>query len=227
MPRLRSAVVSLCALTLSCGGGPAKTAPEPSAHALSGLAAQHIALLPTYLVRVMPGLAWSSIGRPGDVKKALDADILAALEERDIRKTWLLPPELEQSYKRNTTYAADPYSLAEEPLRSPSLTIESRLAQPLASQIRTLVALHDDVRFVLAPVDLRMEAVPAATPPAGGSGTPAPSGMGRGVLRLVLIDARLSNVVWIGEITSEPAAAFGPAITASIASKLADVISSQ
>jgi hypothetical protein len=222
--------VGLSALTIACGGGP-KTAPEPAAHSLSGLAAQHIALLPTYMVRLTPGLAWAStMGRPADVKKTLDADILSALEERGIRKSWLLPPDLAQSYKRNTTYAADPYSLAEEPLRSPSIAIETRLAEPLASQIRTLVALHDDVRFVLAPVELRLEAVPAATVVAGtstGTGSSAAPGMGRGVLRLILLDARLSNVVWVGEISSDPVSAFGPAITASIASKLADVISTQ
>ena len=206
MSRLRSVLVSLSALTLSCGGGP-KTAPEPEAHALSGLAAQHVAVLP-------PGLAWSSaMGRPADVKTALDADIVAALDERGIRKAWLLPADLALSYKRNTTYAADPYGLAEEPLRSPSLTIETRLPEPLASQIRTLVALPDDVRFGLAPVEMRIE--------------PTAAGMGRGVLRVVLLDARLSNVKWIGEIPSEAVSAFGPAISASVAAKLADVIAAQ
>jgi hypothetical protein len=214
MPRLRTVAVSLCTLTLSCGGGPPKTAPEPPAHALSGLAAQHIAVLPTYMVRLTPGLAWAAtMGRPADVRKSLDADIMAALDERGIHKAWLFPPELEQSYRRNTTYAADPYGLAEEPLRSPSLAIEQRLPEPLASQIRTLVALHDDVRFVLAPVELRLE--------------PAGTGMGHGVLRLILVDARLSNVTWIGEIQGDSVATFGPKITASVAAKLADVIAAQ
>jgi hypothetical protein len=221
MSRLRTALVSLCTLTLSCGGGPPKTAPEPSVNALSGLAAQHVAVLPTYMVRLSPGLAWAaSMGRPADVKKTLDADILAALDDRGIRKAWLFPQDLEVSYKRNVTYAADPFSLAEEPLRSPSLAIETRLPQPLASQIRTLVALHDDVRFVLAPVELRLEPVAASA-----SGVTA--GTGRGVLRVVLLDARMSNVVWFGDISSDPVAAFGPAITASIAAKLANVISTQ
>ena len=160
------------------------------------------------------------MGRPADVRAALDADILAALEERGIRKGWLLPADLSASYKRNTTYATDPYGLAEEPLRSPSLTIETRLAEPLASQVRTLVALHDDVRLVLVPVEMRIE----PTTPGAAGGAP---GTGRGVLRVVLLDARMSNVKWIGEITSESVAAFGPVIMASIASKLADVISSQ
>jgi hypothetical protein len=180
---------------------------------LSGLAAQHVAVLPTYAVRVMPGLSWgTTIGRHADVQRTLDADILSALDERGIRKTWIFPEALERSYRRNSTYAVDPYALAEEPLRSPSLAVDQRLPEPIASEIRTLVALHDDVRFVLAPVELRLE-------PAG-SGSPA----GRGVLRLVLLDARASNVRWLGDIASDTATAFGPVITASIAARLADVI---
>ena len=207
-PTTRTITSSAIAIALACCGGPAKTAPEPSEHSLANLAAQHIAVLPAYSVRVMPGLTWG-IGRPSDLQKTLDADIFAALDERGVRKTWIFPDELSNSYRRNPTYATDPYSLAEEPLRSPSLSLDARLAEPLASQIRTLVALHSDVRYVLAPVELRLEKA--------GDG-------GRGVLRLVLVDARMSNVRWIGEFSSDTAAAFGPAITASIAAKLANAV---
>jgi hypothetical protein len=150
------------------------------------------------------------MGRPTDVQHTLDADIHAALEERGIDKTWIFPEQLEQAFKRNSTYAADPYTLAEEPLRGPTLAVDARLPEPLASQIRTMVALHDDVRLVLAPVELRLEK-------AGTSG-------GRGVLRLVLLDARASNVRWVGQVAGDPAAAFGPAITASVAAQLANVV---
>lgn len=211
MSRLRSLLASAAILAVGCGGQP-KTAPEPAANALSGLAAQHVAVLPTYMVRLAPGMSWS-IGRPADVRTALDADIVSALDERGLRKTWLVPSDLVQSYKRNSSYAADPYTLAEEPLRAPALAVGTRLADPLASQVRMLVALHDDVRFVLAPVEMRLE--------------PTTAGAGRGVLRVVLLDARMSNVKWIGEIPSETTTSFGPIIMASIAAKLADVISAQ
>jgi hypothetical protein len=204
----------LALLTLACHGAPA-AAPTPSEHALSGLAAQHVALLPTYSVRVMPGSAWgTAIGRPADLQRVLDADIDAAFDERGLRKSWVFPAALEQSYRRNSTYAADPYALAEEPLRAPTLAVDDRLPEPIASQIRTLVALHDDVRFVLAPVELRLEPV----------GTAPTSQAGRGVLRLVLLDARLSNVRWLGDVVSDTASSFGPVITASIAARLASVV---
>ena len=107
------------------------------------------------------------------------------------------------------TYAADPYTLAEEPLRSPALNIEQRLPEPLASQLRTLVALHEDARLILAPVEVRFEPM--------GTG-------GRAVLRLVLVDPRLSRPTWIGEVVSDSASAFGPVISASLASKLANLV---
>jgi hypothetical protein len=210
--RRRFALVSSVLVSgLACrGASQPQSQPELAEHSLSGLAAQHIVLLPTYSTRIMPGLAWSAaIGRPSDVKRTLDADLLAALDERGLRKMWIFPDDLQQSYKRNSTYAADPYALAEEPLRSPALNIEQRLPEPLASQLRTLVALHEDARLILAPVEVRFE-------PAGAGG--------RAVLRLVLVDPRLSRPTWIGEVVSDSATSFGPVISASLASKLANLV---
>ena len=204
-------VASLLLSGVACGGAAKpQTQPELAEHSLSGLAAQRIVLLPTYSIRVMTGLSWSSsIGRPVDFQRTLDADLLAAFDERGMRKKWIFPDDLQSSYKRNASYAADPYGLAEEPLRSPSLNIEQRLPEPLASQLRTLVALHEDARLILAPVEVRFE------PSAGG---------GRAVLRLVLLDPRLSRPTWIGEVVSDSASAFGPVISASLASKLANLV---
>lgn len=205
------ALVATLAACRSASQSQSQSAPrELPEHSLSSLASQHIVLLPTYSVRVMPGLAWSgSIGRPVDVQRTMDADLLAALDEKGLRKLWIFPDDLQQAYRRNASYAADPYTLAEESLRSPALGIDQRLPEPLASQLRTLVALHEDARLILAPVELRFE--------------PAAAG-GRGVLRLVLLDPRLSVAKWIGEVSSEPAPAFGPVISASIASKLASLV---
>lgn len=217
MPRLRSltlfvAFTAGCALaaTSACSSGAPQSAPAPAEHALSGLAAQHVAVLPTYFIRLAPELKWS-IGRPIELQRTMDAEIASAFDERGLKKTWVFPEELSQAYHRNSTYAADPYTLAEEPLRSPALAIDARLPEPLASQVRTLVALHDDMRLILAPVELRLE-------PAGGK-------RGRGVLRVVLLDARFSNVRWIGEISSDSLESFGPAIPAAIAQRLAGVVS--
>jgi hypothetical protein len=210
MYRLRTLTV-LASLIMACSPPtPQGSAPQPAEHALSGLAAQHVAVLPTYIARVEPTLSWS-IGRPTELQRTLDADILAAFEDRGLRRSWVFPEDLVKSYKTNPTYGTDPYALAEEPLRSPALVIDARLPEPLASQIRTLVAFQQDLRLVLAPVELRIEPV-------------KPRG-GRGVLRLILIDARLSNVRWIGDIPSDTLESFGPALSASIANRLVGVVS--
>ena len=196
---------------MACHGGSARPEPESTDHSLAGLAAQRVAILPTYAVRVMPSVPWS-IGRVSDVQMNLDADIAAAFEERGIKRQWTFPDELDASFRRNPTYAADPRHLAEEPLRAPTLAPDSRLLEPLASQIRTLVALQPDMRLVLAPVELRLE-------PADGGG--------RGVLRVVLMDARTSTIRWSGEFTSDVAQSFGPVITATIAARLAGAVAPQ
>jgi hypothetical protein len=210
MHRVQTLTV-LAAFFLGCAKpAPQGSAPQPAEHALSGLAAQHIAVLPTYMARVDQNLGWA-IGRPTELQRTLDADILAAFEDRGLRHFWVFPEDLVRSYKANPTYGTDPYGLAEEPLRSPTLGIDTRLPEPLASQIRTLVALQQDVRLVLAPVEVRIEPV-------------KPKG-GRGILRAVLIDARLSNVRWIGDIPSDTLESFGPALSASIANRLVGVVS--
>lgn len=215
MPRsatLASGFALALVAVAACAHPKVSPATDPNEHALSGLAAQHVAVLPTYRVRVMPGLDWArSVQQAGDVRRTLDADIVAAFDERGLRANWIFPDALEQSYKRNSTYATDPYSLAEEPLRSPSFAADAHLPDPLAAQLRTLVALHDDVRLVLAPVELRFEPV--------GDGK-----VGRGVLSLALVDARTTTVVWKGEVASDTASSFGPAITASIGARLAGVV---
>ncbi|MEO6878524.1 MAG: hypothetical protein ABI205_08595 [Gemmatimonadaceae bacterium] len=198
---------------VACGStASTKTAPppDPLEHSLSGLAAQRVVVLPAYGARVMPGLDWAAaIGPPATAQKTLDADIVSALAERGVGKTWLFPEQLFQSYQRNSTYATDPYALAEESLRAPGLAVDARLSEPLASQLRTLVALHENARLVLAPVDLRFEKAGAG---------------GRGRLRLVLIDPRYSSITWIGEISSDTLPAFSPAISAGIASRLANML---
>jgi hypothetical protein len=212
MPLIRMHLVALASLgVVACKSSPPKP-PEPSEHALAGLAAQHLAVLPTYAVK-LAGTSGPLDMKPVEFERTLDADIPSAFEDRGIKKTWLFPPDLRASYRRNSSYAADPDNFALEPLRSPMLAIDQRLPEPLASQIRTLVALHDDTRLVLVPLELKLEAAP---------GQPSPGR--RGVLRIVLLDARLSNVRWIGDITSDPSPTFGSAITASIAAKLAAAV---
>ncbi len=185
--------------------------PEPLEHALSGLAAQHVVVLPVYTVSIDPGFPGAgAVGNRVTVARTLDADIVAAFDDRGLRRAWIFPPDLVETYKHNPTYATDPYGLAEEPLRIAKVGREARLPEPIASQLRTLVAFHDDARLVLAPLELRLEPVGAHA--------------GRGVLHLVLIDARAASVAWMGDVVSDTVPTFGPEISASVASRLANVV---
>jgi hypothetical protein len=126
----------------------------------------------------------------------------------------VLPPDLALSYKRNPTYATDPYTLAEESLRSSSLIAGTRLTEPLASQLRTMIALHENARSVLLPVELRLEPV--------ASGNEA-----RATLRLVLVDPRFSEVRWVGTVKSDTASTDAAVLSRSIAHGVADLIVSR
>jgi hypothetical protein len=206
--------LAMATMLLACHHAPAPASPTAASandQALSGIAAQNVVLLPTYTVRVAPDLPWGpSIGRTRGVQQALDSAIRTALDDRGVGKTWIYPEQLVASYKRNITYATDPYLLAEEPLRSPALQIAQRLAEPFASQIRTMVALHGDARLVLAPVELRFEKAGVSA--------------GRATLRVVLADARGSNIQWIGKVESDTASSYSPAMIATIAARFGDMM---
>ena len=197
---------------IACHSGQsgASTASAPDL-SLSGLAGQRVVVLPTYTVSVAPELGWSgAVGRLRDVQRALDDEIASALRDRGATSRWIFPDALQQSYRRNASYSSDPYALAEEPLRSPAMKRSERIPEPLASQIRAIIALHDDTRLVLAPVELRFER----------TGTT----MGRGSLRLVLLDARASEVRWFGDVRSDSVVSYAPAILADVASRVADLV---
>lgn len=209
-----TAVQSACASAhpaASTAAAPASASPVTPPMSLAGIAALPVLVLPAYRMAVSPQLGWTAaIGSPLEAMKSLDDEIRSALQQRGVR-AWTFSDGLEQDYRRNPTYAADPYTLAEEPLRIPTLRDGDRLPEPLASQLRTMVALRDNARFVLAPVDLRI--------------TPGPvAGAGQGTMRLVLIDARTSEIRWIGAVRSDPMPAYGPAFMASLGAHVADLV---
>ena len=72
-----------------------------------------------------------------------------------------------------------------------------------------MIALHDS-RAVLVPVELRFEK--------------DRTGQGIAVLRLVLLDGRISEVRWVGDVRSDPSATLSPAVLSSLATHLGDLI---
>src|SRR5207247_9507156 len=112
--------LGLWLVVAACNRTPVPAAVTPSA-ALGDLAAQHVIVLPTFRVRFASELHWDTTVRPRDVQRSLDSAIARELDARGLTTNWILPEQLVQSYKRNPTYATDPYGLAEQPLIYPGL----------------------------------------------------------------------------------------------------------
>lgn len=200
-------------LLLGCGGqqGSQTQAAQPVvSRPLASLAGQRVVLTPVYRLRDGDVMGWGAqIPRSRELLRALDTAIAAELAQRGLEKQWVYPPDLARSVKASPTYAVDPYALAAEPLRSSSVAPGGKIGDPLVTQLRTMIALHDS-RFVLLPVELRFDR--------------DKSGQGIAVLRAVLVDGRIGEIRWAGEASSDPAPTFSRALLASVASHFADLI---
>ena len=218
---------SVIALVLSlslagCGGATSaatpETAPAPARLPLAALATTGAIVAPTSMIHIAPELSWSGQqAGTRELLRALDDDIARALVDRGLKTNWVMPADLAVSYKRNPTYAADPYALAEESLRSSGFTAGSRLQEPLASQLRTMIALHENARAVLLPVELRFER-PDVTSSAGTANA---------TLRLALVDPRFSEARWVGTVTSDTTSTDPRVLTHALARGVADLIVSR
>jgi hypothetical protein len=190
----------------------AQTTPQgapPMQHPLERLAAEQMLVLPVQYLTFADSLGWSRNAPPSRTYlNTVDDEIAFALTQRGLKGRWTMAPDLERSVARNQGYAPDPRALAADEVRSVQAASEWQLREPLASQLRTLLALSD-ARYVLFPVELRLT----------GS-----NGVGHATLHLVIIDARRSQVQWSGDLTGAPMTKFSPAVAADIASRLADLI---
>lgn len=213
----RVPILALAAGLLACASpashaqqSPTPPAPKQVVRPLANLAPQHIIVPPVFTLDRGDPMGWAAgIARPRAMLRQLDSAIVAEFDARGLVGTWYFAPALERSYKLNSTYAANPYMLAEQPLRG-RIEVGKFYGEPLATQLRTMIALQDGARFVLLPVDLRFE--------------PAGDGEGVAVLKLVLVDARTTQYQWVHEVKSDPAKAFGPAVLTSLANHFADLV---
>ena len=201
----------VCAAPVMAQGAARNTAPPPMQHPLQRLAAERMLVLPVQYLTFADSLGWSRSAPPSRAYlNTLDEEIAFALTQRGLKGQWTMAPDLERAVARNQGYAPDPRVLAADEVRSAAATAEWQLREPLASQLRALLALSD-ARYVLFPVELRIT----------GS-----NGVGHAMLHLVIIDARRSQVQWSGDLSGAPMTKFSPAIAADIASRLGELIAS-
>ncbi|HET6702857.1 MAG TPA: hypothetical protein VFH14_13680 [Gemmatimonadaceae bacterium] len=208
----RFALITCVALVAACSRGPdpnSQVAPLPN-RPLAGLAGQQVIVLPVHYLRPGDSLGWAAaVERPRQLLSDVDDEIAFALEERGFRTRWVFPEQLVRSAQRNAAHSPDPRALAAEGLRPLARRrSDGQLGEPLASQLRALVALHG-ARYALFPVELRFEKI---------------GGAGRAVLHVLLIDARLSRATWGADVHGDTASTYGRGSIASAANNLANLI---
>jgi len=197
-------------MCVACRSGGAAAGAKAAAQEapLASYAPQRLVLAPT--ARVVYNAGDSLIlaaGSSAAAAKAFDDELLRRLQERGLATNWFLPADLLRSYERNRSYAANPYQLAVDPLRSAQFVAASRYGEPLSTQLRTMIALHDEARLVLLPVQLALHQ------------------RGRTILRLALLDPRFAEARWVGEIASDSSGAQSRASISQVAQRVADLFS--
>lgn len=223
---------ALLALLAACASRPAPaatpaTAPPAAAGAravgrpLAGLVGERVAVAPVQRMRVADSAlaAGMTTGVGAAYLLGLDSAIALAAGERST--SWVFGPAVARGARRNPTYSPDVHRLAVNPLLAGRrLGPDNAIPDPLASQLRTLVALND-ARYVVIPAELRVEPAPAGL-------EPATAGRRRAVLRIALVDARASQLRWAGEVAADlPAAPSSPLpspVAAALAARFADLI---
>jgi hypothetical protein len=175
------------------------------------MTAQRLIIAPTAGTRSDTVLRWSELlGESASLGQRLDTNIARAFATRGVTSQWIWPADLVRSYERNRTYGVNPYRLAVTVVGAPGFKAGDKYAEPLSSQLRTIIAMHDDARLVLIPLELRFEREGLA------------GSVGRAVLRTMILDPRFAEARWVGDVksdaTSEPQRAL-----ASLANRLADL----
>jgi hypothetical protein len=215
-PIVRQTLRLICCLPLAVAactpGAPEEPAPLAApARPLAFLAPQQVIVAPLNRLREVDALGWTQqIPRSREFMRAFDDALEAELGARGLKTRWVYPAALVRAGRSNPSYAVDPYTIAAAPLRSAEALPGVRLADPLATQLRTMIALQESARAVLVPVDLWFDRTP--------------EGSGVAVLRLAMVDGRVGEIRWIGDIRSAPSNTFSRDLLTSLAAHTADLI---
>lgn len=177
---------------------------------LAALVSQQVIVAPANSLREVDALGWTAqIPRSREFLRAFDDSLAAELGARGLATQWVYPAALVRANRASPSYAIDPYTLAAGPLRG-NLAAGAMVGNPLSTQLRTLVALQESARAVLIPAELRFEKTS--------------TGAGVAVARIALVDGRLGEIRWIGDVRSDPSPTFTRGLLASLAAHTADLI---
>jgi hypothetical protein len=197
-------------LGAACASKPSAEAGSPPVvlRPLERMAAQQILVFPVQYLSSTDSLGWQQqIPNRATFLANLDDQIEAAMRARGLGHAWTFGREVERASRMNSILMQDARQLSAEWLRGRVIP-EETVRDPLASQVRNLVGLKGS-RYCLLPVELRLE---------------SHGGTGVAILRVVMIDARLAQIRWVGEVASNSMSTFSPALTASVATHFADLV---
>lgn len=215
IPRALPPFIAAIVLLAACASQPtnqvsaAGEKPSPTAlRPLERMAGQQVLVLPVQYLAFHDSLGWQrAVPNRAAYLARLDTVIASTLTARGLGQAWTFGPEVARAARLNSIIMPDARALSAEWLRG-RLLPDQTVRDPLASQVRSLVGLKGS-RYALLPVEMRFE---------GRGGT------GVATLRLVMIDSRLAQVRWVGEIRSDPSPTFSPALAASVAARFADLV---
>lgn len=178
----------------------------PSSAPLAQYSSVKVAVVPVQFYKAdADGFA----GQAGSaIRAAFDSLLSEQLEEHGLKGMWATPADVQRTAKRNAMYTVDPRNLGAYPVRHGVPAKKPVIVDPLASNLRRVVALHD-ARYLLMPVELRAE---------GGKDG------GFLAVRLLLVDARLNRVLWQVDLPSDRAATYAPALLRQLATRVADLV---
>lgn len=156
-------------------------------------------------------LGWKTrAGSERELLARVDSLLESELRGRGLIQ-WTYAPALIRAARRNPTYLVDPTQLrAGGALRAAARQRERTLAEPFASQVRALVGVSGS-RYVLVPFEL------AFVPDSSGN-------RGAVALALAVADARLSQLLWIGDVRGASATEFSGALLQDVVQRAADLV---
>jgi hypothetical protein len=135
----------------------------PHQHVLAAFSTRRLMILPTHYLRMGDSLGWAGqITDQTAYLSSLDDEVAFAFSDRGVKKMWVFPAAIDAIAKRNEAYAPDPHAMAAQWLRFPGpKRLPTQLPDPLASQLRTLVAMQEGGQLVLLPSSFASSPCPA------------------------------------------------------------------
>ena len=175
-------------------------------------------LLPVQSSMPLPDGSWPlGVRNENEAQAAFDAELAFAFMERPDVELWVLPGQVATRLRRNPMLGVDAYRLAYRGLLEKPDS-RDQIYEPLHTQLRQIAALFE-TRYVVLPVAAWVEAVEAE------DDEPAPpEGQVEAKIRVAMIDIRMSQVLWYGEMRGEAADQDAPELVATLAERVAALL---